>query len=277
MQLGEFQIDVVSGGKFRMDGGTMFGVVPKALWNRLYPADENNLIAQETNCLLVRGSERTVLIDTGYGSKLSDKQLKLMHGESGCPLTRNLAALEVTPDEIDTVILSHLHFDHAGGALETDEAGELRATFPRAEYVVQQGEWDVATSGVPELKGAYPTENFAALSSLGQLTLIDGDVEIAPGIRAIVTPGHTRFHQSIVVESNGETAVFLGDLCPTTRHLRVLWCMSYDIDLLEIRRQKALILAQVADGDWLAVFDHDANQSTARLVRDERRDFLAAE
>jgi len=150
-------------------------------------------------------------------------------------------------------------------------------TFPQAEYVAQRGEWEIATAELPELRGAYPQDNLLPIADSDQLRLIEGDGEIAPGIRALMTPGHTQYHQSIVVESEGDTAIFLGDLCPTWHHLPTLWCMSYDVNLLETRRTKARLLAQMASDEWLGLSDHDPDHAAARIVVDQRRDFTVSE
>ncbi|HEX6984525.1 MAG TPA: MBL fold metallo-hydrolase [Planctomycetaceae bacterium] len=277
MRFGEFELTTVSGGRFRVDGGTMFGVVPKALWERVAPPDERNAIPQATNCLLIRGRERTVLIDAGYGGKLSEKQRRQLTAESGEPLLESLAAAGVAPERIDAVLLTHLHFDHAGGATRLGEDGRLVPAFPNAEYVVQRREWELATADVPELRGSYPAENFRPLAESGRLRLLDGDGEVLPGVRAVVTGGHTPGHQAFVLESGGGTAVYLGDVCPTTRHLRTLWCMGYDLDLLATRRAKRSLLGRIADEGWLALFDHDAEVAAARIARDDVREFAVTE
>ena len=274
MQLGEFQLSTVSGGRFRSDGGTMFGVVPKVLWSRVFPADDQNCIAQATNCVLVRTPNQNVLIDTGYGSKLTAKQRAVHVAEEGDPLLASLTDAGVSADEIDVVILSHLHFDHAGGATRFDDEGTLVPTFPNAEYVVQRIEWDTATADFPELRNAYPQDNLLPLKESGRLRLIEGDVEIVDGIRALVTGGHTEGHAALVIESEQETAVYLGDLCPTTRHFHSLWGMSYDVDPLQMRRVKPRLLGEIADNGWLALFDHDPDYVAATLARDQRREFV---
>jgi len=277
MRLGQFELTTISGGMFRIDGGTMFGVVPKALWSRTFEPDENNLIAQATNCVLVQTGNQTVLIDTGYGSKLSEKQRKVFRSEEGDPLVASLEANGVSVEDVDMVILSHLHFDHAGGATQRSEAGRFVPTFPNAEYVAQQREWETATAELPELRGAYPLDNILALEEAEQLRLVEGDVEIVSGIRAVITGGHTKAHQALVISSDGDTAVFLGDLCPSSRHLPTLWCMAYDVDLLETRRRKPELLGEIADNGWWALLDHDPDHAAIRLTRDKRRDFTVSE
>jgi glyoxylase-like metal-dependent hydrolase (beta-lactamase superfamily II) len=277
MQLGRFRLRTVSGGRFRIDGGTMFGVVPKALWNRVFPADENNTIAQATNCVLVETGEQTILIDTGYGSKLPERQRKVLSAEEGDPLLKSLSALGLSAEDIDLVVLSHLHFDHAGGATEVNEAGELVPTFPQAEYFAHRREWVNATADFPELTGAYPQENLCPLETAGRLHLLDGNAEIVPGLRYFVTGGHTEGHAVVVIESEGQAAVYLADLCPTTRHFPSRWGMAYDVNMLETRRQKPYWLGEIADRGWLALFDHDPDHAAAYLERDTRGEFRVGE
>jgi glyoxylase-like metal-dependent hydrolase (beta-lactamase superfamily II) len=273
MQLGHFSVEVVSGGRFKMDGGAMFGVVPRALWSKHAPPDDQNRIQNASNCLFVDTGSNKVLVDTGYGSKLTDKQRGILASERGSPLAASLRQIDVTVEEIDTVLLTHLHFDHAGGGTEFDATERVKPSFPNAEYVVQRKEWDLATADLPELRGAYPQENVLPLRNADCLRLIDGDVEIVPGIRSILTGGHTPGHQSIVIESENATALYLGELCPTIRHLPIRWGMSFDLDVLQLRRKKSELLGLIADRGWLAVFDHDPGTPHARLRRDEERDF----
>ncbi len=275
--LGQFTLSIVSGGTFRVDGGTMFGVVPKSLWARAIPPDENNNIPQATNCLLVQTGTQNVLIDTGYGGKIPSKQRAIFAIEAGDPISESLRAVGIAPEHIDIVILTHLHFDHAGGATRLDEQGRLVDTFPNARYIVQKGEWDIATARLPELVNAYPLENFLPLEQTGRLSFIDGNVEMLPGFRALVTGGHTAHHMAVVIESAGATAVYLADICPTQHHLRALWCLSYDVDPLQVRRIKPKLLGEIADRGWLAIFDHDPTHAAARLARDAKKEFHIAE
>lgn len=277
IKLGDLELVSVSGGTLRTDGGQMFGVVPKPLWQRRAPADERNRIRMDTNCLLVRNGQETVLIDTGYGSKATERQRELFALEAGNPLLENLARHGVAPDDVDVVILTHLHFDHAGGATLRTSDGQLRPTFPRARYLVQRVEWETAVAELPELKGAYFQDDLAPLAEADQLALVDGDVSLVRGIRARVTGGHTRGHQALLLESGGETAVYLADLCPTTAHLRTFWNMAVDLYPLEVRREKPALLGEAAERDWLVFWDHDPDVVAARLARDRREDFVLKE
>ena len=277
MQLGEFKLTTISGGKFRSDGGTMFGVVPKTLWSRFIEPDEKNLIAQATNCLLIQVDGKNLLMDTGYGGKLTEKQRAIFAAEEGDPLLASLAQHDLSPEMIDAVILTHLHFDHAGGATTFDNDGKIVPTFPNAEYIVQRAEWVTATAEFPELLNAYPLDNLLPLKESGQLRLFDGDVEVFKNIRATVTGGHTTAHTMFTIGNGKDTAVYLADICPTTRHLPALWGMSFDVDQLRVRQIKPQILGEIADNGWWALFDHDPNHAAAKLARDKRRDFIVTE
>jgi len=277
--VGNWELCSVSGGRFALDGGAMFGVVPKPLWQRVTTADDRNRIPLQTNCLLARDGKHTVLVDTGYGGKLSDKERELNAAEPGTPLLENLAALGVSPEEIDLVVFSHLHFDHAGGGTVWEEGGTGRIVpaFPKATYVAQRREWEDATSGVPELRGSYPLKNLLPLQEAGCLRLIDGDEPIVPGLAAMVTGGHTAGHHALLFQSGGQTAAYLGDLCPTTAHLPTMWCMAYDVYPLDTRRRKPAVLGQAADENWLVCWDHDPLTPWSRILRDPQREFRAVD
>lgn len=277
MNFGNWQLDCVNGGRFRLDGGAMFGVVPKPLWERLQPADDRNRIRMAANCLLLRDGRHTALIDTGTGNKHDERTREQIDLEPGDCLVESLAAAGVGVEDIDTVILTHLHFDHAGGATRYAVGGAIVSTFPRARYVVQRGEYELAAGGAAELRGVYPTEHFEPLMAAGQLQLMEGPVEILPGVRSLITPGHTRFHQSIVIESGGQTACYVADLCPMAAHVRSHWCMAYDTEVLETRRQKPRLLGQAADEGWLMLWDHDPDTVACRLTRDAKREFAVVE
>jgi glyoxylase-like metal-dependent hydrolase (beta-lactamase superfamily II) len=270
MQLDDWTLRTISGGRFLTDGGTMFAVVPKPLWSRKVTPDPLNRIQQATNCLLVQTGEVNVLIDTGYGSKLTDKQRKLHGSEAGDPLESSLVAGGISRDQVHLVILTHLHFDHAGGLTRKHEDGTLELEFPNAEVIVQRGEWETARANRPELRGVYTEENLIPLADSDNLRLIDGDLDILPGIRVLVTGGHTEFHQAVVIEYAGETLVYLGDICPTHWHLPTAWCIGYDLFQLQTRRIKQQLLPEIARNGWWALFDHDPKYAAAKLTLDDR-------
>ncbi len=277
LEIGELQITTVPGGDFRLDGGAMFGVVPRPLWTKRSAPDEQNRIALATNCTLVRVDGLRVLIDTGYGTKLTEKERKVFATESDGGVVASLAAAGVRPEEIDVVVFSHLHFDHAGGGTVRSDSGRIVPTFPNARYCVQRKEWETATSGLSEWVTSYPPENFECLADTGQLELIDGDREIVPGVRVILTGGHSPGHQLVVLESEGQLGVYLGDICPTWNHLRQMWCMAYDAHVSEVRRKKPEILGWLADSSAWLLSDHDPQRPWVKIRRDGKREFVVVD
>lgn len=271
--IGDFELTVVSGGTLRGDGGNMFGVVPRVLWERIYLPDDDNRIFMDTNCLLVRTPNSLGLIDTGYGDKSPQNVRRRSCMEDGALLIRNLMAAGVTPDEVNWVILTHLHFDHAGGATTVDSDGQLQPVFPNARHYVQQIEWEDANSGRPELKGAYSPADFLPFEEAGLLTLIDDTHEICAGITTHRTGGHTRGHQLVSLSSGDQTVVYLGDVCPMVGHMRALWTMAYDQYPLTTRQTKPQILGAIADQNHIAVLAHDPQARVVRLQRDARTEF----
>jgi glyoxylase-like metal-dependent hydrolase (beta-lactamase superfamily II) len=268
LRIGEFEITIVSGGPFRLDGGGMFGVIPKPLWERSFRADERNRIALDTNCTLVRAGGKHLLIDTGNGTKLGEKERDIFALDPGATLVGSLAAAGVAPDEIDLVIVSHLHMDHVGGATSFSLDGSIRPTFPRARVLAQRGEWEDAVANRSHMRTSYRLENLLPLQEAGVLELLDGDTEIVSGIRVHVTGGHTRFHQAIVLESGGATAIYIGDICPTTAHLRGPYNMAYDMFPYDTMQRKLALLEQAAREGWVLLYDHDPVVRYSRVRED---------
>ena len=275
MHLGNWQLDSVSGGTFRMDGGVMFGVVPKPLWRDVIEPDERNRVLCANRCVLARDGRHTVLIDTGYGGKYSRLDRKFYDMQAGDPLLCSLEELGVAPDDVDTVVFSHLHFDHVGGATQLDETRELRLTFTAARHVAGRQEWQDATSREPELQTAYPLDEILPLQDA--ITLVDDGDQVVPGLSVRQTGGHTRGHLSLVFQSCGETAVFVGDICPSTAHLRRMWHLAYDTYPLQTRRYKPALLGEAADHNWWLLWYHDPTAAASRIVRHPKREFVVAE
>lgn len=254
--LGDLELATLGDGFFRLDGGSMFGVVPKALWERRAPADERNRITLAMRPLLVRGV-RTLLIDAGIGDKLDPKSLDIYGVDRRRHLDHTLADAGVAAEAIDLVLATHLHFDHAGGFTARDADGRLRPRFPRAQYVIRRGEWEDANAPNERTRASYLAEDFAPLAPAGVLALVDEDTAIMPGVRVQRTGGHTAHHQIVRIESGGQTAVFAADLMPTTAHVGDPWIMGYDLFPLETLAFKKALLREAIDGGYLVFFEHD--------------------
>jgi glyoxylase-like metal-dependent hydrolase (beta-lactamase superfamily II) len=251
---GDFELTVISDGFYISDGGAFFGVVPKVLWGRKVKSDESNRIYAGLNSILIRGGKQTVLIETGIGNKLSDKLKKIYEPKE--LLLENLHQAGAAPEDIDIVINSHLHFDHCGWNTVYKD-GKAVATFPKAKYYVQEGEWKHAQLQLERDRVSYISDNYNPLVSSGQMQLLNGEAEIAPGISVGVWPGHTRNMQSIYIRSGGNTACYISDLIPTTWHLDLTWVMAYDLFPLETIENRKKYYKQALAENWLTIFTHD--------------------
>ena len=266
MIFGDLELISLSDGRFRLDGGAMFGVVPKPLWERRAPADARNRIPLGLRPLLVRG-DRTLLIDAGIGDKMDAKSVEIYDIDRSHTLMHSLAAAGVAPGDIDIVLASHLHFDHAGGFTTRDERGRVVPTFPRARYVVRTGEWDDAAHPHERNRASYLEENFKPLADFGVLDLVAGNESIMPGVRVVRTGGHTMHHQIVVIESGGETAIFAADLMPTSAHVDEPWIMGYDLYPMDTLRFKRTFLREAITHEYLIFFEHDP-EIAAGLIRE---------
>ncbi|MEO5511575.1 MAG: MBL fold metallo-hydrolase [Longimicrobiales bacterium] len=275
--LGDFTIHALEAGRQRLDGGAMFGVVPKPLWERRIPADERNRIPLAMRCLLVETPTALVLIDNGVGNKESTKFHDIYGIENastgGRPtqLEDAIAAAGFAADDIDIVIDSHLHFDHAGGNTRLDADGVVQLAFPRAAYYANRGEFEYAHWRNERVQASYLSNNFDPVNSAGRLALVEHGHEVMPGITMLNTPGHTPNHQSIRISSAGESALFLADLCPTSAHLPLPWIMGYDVEPLVTLESKRVLLGQAREEGWLLVFEHDPVVAWGRLDPDSAR------
>ncbi len=261
MQLGDLALRMLNAGNFRLDGGAMHGVVPKPLWVKLVDCDADNRMLLSTHCLLVERSTgpgpRRILVETGNGDKWTDKQRQI-YGMEARTVVDALAELGLSPEAIDLVVLTHLHFDHVGGWSRRAPGGRLIPVFSRARHVVQRGEVASARQANERNRGSYLIENIEPLEAAGLLDPVDGDVELAPGVRVVVTPGHTPHHQSVVLEGGGRTAVFFGDVVPTAAHLRLPWVMAYDVEPLVTVETKRRLLGRALGQRALVLFGHDS-------------------
>lgn len=272
MKVGEFRADVISDGVLWLDGGAMFGVVPKSLWSRTIPVDDQNRVPLETSCLLVRGQGTTVLIETGMGRDYSEKQHQFYNFDFSRSLLDGLSAQGVAPEDIDVIIQTHLHFDHCGMLAVRGVTGAWTPTFPRAEVFVQKGEWEAAHNPDPRSAPSYlPHDFYKSIADTGRLRLVEGSPEILPGITVRQWGGHTRHHQAVEIRSGGDTLIYAGDFIPMTRHINLAYSMGYDMFPITTLRHKEEFLPQAAAGGWLVVFEHDPDTPVARIVADGRK------
>ncbi|MEO8225869.1 MAG: MBL fold metallo-hydrolase [Gemmatimonadota bacterium] len=277
--VGSLRCHTLEGGLQRLDGGAMFGVVPRPLWEKAIAPDARNRIPLAMRCLLVEHPDGLVLIDTALGNK-EDRKFLDIYGvenaglEGATQLEDALGATGFVPRDVRWVINTHLHFDHAGGnttldpELEGDARRHVRPTFPNATYVVQASELEFARHTNERTRASYFPHNFEPVASAGRWRLLEGDGEILPGITARLTPGHVPWHQAILVQDGGDTAAFVADLIPTTAHVRLPWIMGYDLEPLRSLESKRALLDDAANGGWRIVFEHDPDVATARVVRD---------
>lgn len=273
VQVGDLAIRVLDGGQFWLDGGAMFGIIPKAIWSKQVAVDDANRIPLATTCLLVETAGKRILIETGCGanSKYGDKE-KGFFSFGPHWLLDSLSAAAIDPGAIDLVILTHLHFDHAGGGTMPDGHGGWKPTFPRARYVVQRGEWQDAVEGHAVMTGTYRKENLEPLERAGVLALVEGDAEIVPGLSLRILKGHTRHQQGVFFQSGGRGAVQPADLLPTSAHVGLRFNMAYDLLPYENMMNKKGLLAQAAQGDWTLLLGQDPTNAAWRIIQvsDER-------
>jgi glyoxylase-like metal-dependent hydrolase (beta-lactamase superfamily II) len=273
MELGDFELSIVSDGTYPLDGGAFFGVVPKVMWSRKAPPDERNFITAGLNSLLIRTGKQNILVETGIGNKLPDKMVKV-YGQPA-KLLDNLQAAGLAPDEIDIVINTHLHFDHCGW--NTMRQGDrVVSTFPNAKYYVQEGEWRHGQEQHLRDAISYISDNYNPLIDSGQMQLLRGDQEIVPGVSVRVFPGHTMNMQAVVVTSGGKTACYISDLMPTSAHLDLTWVMAYDLSPIDTIDSKKRYYERALPEKWLTVFTHDHAVPWAYVEQDEAGKFRAS-
>ncbi|MFL5575237.1 MAG: MBL fold metallo-hydrolase [Gemmatimonadaceae bacterium] len=282
-QIGRFTVHAIQAGGQKLDGGAMFGVVPKPLWERRIPADERNRIPLGMRCLLVEHDAGLLLIDTGAGNK-EDEKFHSIYGienagaEGRTALEDGIRAAGFALDDVAVVVNTHLHFDHAGGNTYVDAAGAVRPSFPRARYVVQRGEYHFATHSNERTAASYFPRNYVPLLEAGRLDLVEGEADIVEGISVLPTPGHTPHHQSVLIDGGGgECALYFGDVVPTAAHLPLAWIMGYDVEPLVTLESKRSILKRATEEGWLGVFEHDARVAWGRVTHDGKAYALAGE
>jgi glyoxylase-like metal-dependent hydrolase (beta-lactamase superfamily II) len=281
LTLGDFELSIFSDGTYLLDGGAFFGVIPKTMWSKKMAPDARNLVTSGLNSLLIRTGKQNVLVETGMGNKLSERMIKF-YGQPAQLLT-NLAAGGISPEDIDIVINTHLHFDHCGwNTIRKD--GKIVPTFPRAKYYAPEGEWKYARKPSERDAISYIPENYDPLVQSGQMTLLKGGEEIVPGISVKTFPGHTAHMQAVIVRSGGEgshisqnqrdvghprIACYISDLMPTTAHIDIAWGMGFDLYPLQTIESKKQYYATAIAEKWLTVFTHDHEKPWAYVEKDD--------
>jgi len=272
VRLGDVELTIISDGRWWQDAGAHFGLVPRVLWEPIVALDDQHRVPMALNCLLIRSSGKTILVDTGLGTKLSDKERDRFGLESSHGLVGNLRDVGVAPEQVDIVINTHLHSDHCGGNTTLDSNGRPRPTFPRAEYWIQRLEWADARYPNERTVRTYLPENLLPLEE-GQLTLLRGDTPVTDEVRCLVTRGHTRAHQSVIIRSQGQTAIYLGDLAPWKENMEKLaWTPAVDELPLETMETKRSIRRWALEENVLLLFEHDP-RITAGYLRQSGETF----
>jgi glyoxylase-like metal-dependent hydrolase (beta-lactamase superfamily II) len=266
VRLGDLELVPLLDRHFRLDGGAMFGVVPKPLWEKRTAADERNRISLAMRPLLVRG-ERLMIVDAGAGEKMAGKLEEIYGFDKSETLDASLAAAGVRAADVEIVLASHLHFDHAGGFTARTAAGAVVPRFPNARYVINAGEWEDATHPHERNRASYFDENYVPLQDAGVVDFTYGDEPVMAGVRVRRTGGHTRWHQIVYLESGGRTAVFAADLMPTAAHVDVPWIMGYDLYPMETLEFKRAFVREAIEREYVIFFEHDP-QMAAGYVRE---------
>jgi glyoxylase-like metal-dependent hydrolase (beta-lactamase superfamily II) len=264
MHFGDIEVLPIHGGNFYLDGGAMFGVVPKTLWEKKAPADERNRIRLAAHSLLARAAGKNILVETGNGTKWEPKLRNIYGIQEGDPLRDALARVGVTAEKVDMVINTHLHFDHAGGNTRMVDGCDV-PTFPNAQYVVQRGELEHAMNPTERERASYFADRFVPVTNARQWRLVDGDVEIVPGVSVVRIPGHNADIQAVKISGGHRAVIFVADMLPTRHHLPLAWMPGYDLYPLQTLETKRKRIAEIVAQGWIVAFGHDPDFPTATL------------
>src|SRR3712207_3232853 len=270
MLFGDYRVEVVPDAEFRLDGGAMFGVVPRTLWSRVAPPDGRNRVRLACNCLYVEAGGERVLVETGLGDKWSEKQSEMYGIERRGTLGERVRALTgCAPEDVTVVVNTHLHFDHAGGNTRLDGGGRAVPAFPNARYLISRGEYEHAVRPHERDRASYLPENWRPLEESGQLELREAAYEVVPGLTMETVAGHSRTMQCLRLERGGRTLYGFADLVPTRAHLAPAWVMGYDLYPVETVEAKKRLLPQAAREQWLCLFYHDPEVPLSRLIEED--------
>lgn len=270
MQFGDYRVEIVPDTEFWLDGGAMFGVVPRNLWSKVCPPDDQNRIRLNMNCLFIEAGRERILIDTGIGEKWSPKQTAMYGIQRQRPFSETLRGVTgVNPEDITIVCNTHLHFDHAGGNTRLNSRGEAEPAFPNARYLVAQDELEHAEKPTERDRASYLRDNWLSLRASGQLEVRDGDYEVVPGLTMETQTGHNRSMRCPKLAAGGRTLFGFADIVPTRAHVPPAWIMGFDLYPVETLETKKKLLAQAAREDWKCLFYHDPDAALARILNDE--------
>ena len=270
MKIANYEIYPIETGRFALDGGAMFGVVPKVMWSKTNPPDERNRITLAARAMLIIGNGKKILVDNGNGSKFTDKLIDIYRLDNSVyDLNKSLAAHHLTTDDITDVILTHLHFDHAGGSTKR-ENGKLVPTFKNARYYVQNAHWEQAMHPTEKDRGSFMPDDYLPLKEHGVLEFVEGEYEIFPNIHLVLVNGHTTAQQLIKITDGNSTLLYCCDLFPTTSHIPLPYIMAYDLRPLTTLEDKRRILHAATEHNWILFFEHDPDTAAGTVKKTEK-------
>jgi glyoxylase-like metal-dependent hydrolase (beta-lactamase superfamily II) len=270
MKLGDIELQSILENYFRLDGGAMFGVIPKVIWKKLWEPDENNLVRLDLNPLLIRTGKENIIVDTGFGDVLNEKEKKIYPLGGKTRWDSELNSRGLKPEDITSVILTHAHADHAMGALRMGKDGQPELRFPNAKIYIQKQEWRDAMNPDERTAATYLVHNLRILEESGRLELVDGDTELFSGVSVMVTGGHTPGSQAVIVDDGGQRVIYPADIMPSTAHIRIPYVAAVDLDPATTMEKKRWLHEKMLKEDWILAFDHDINLKFAKFKEVEK-------